>query len=207
MWTDTHSAASSTSVIICKPDGTIKKIRSLSRDSQYPATRYAAQFAPAGNDIYLYGGQTYLQEVRDDLIRLSIKGDRNTEYKMNVVRGAGESPGPRFGHSTTHVPMLDAIVVFGGLNYRERWNFQPLSVDPHLYMYDIPSSTWRKIWLRETATSFRAFHNAVLVDGKLHILGGIDANNLESHVKTCLIIDMTTFTCREIDVPFPTVFL
>ena len=87
VWTDTHSAASSTSVLICKPDGTIKKIKSLSRDSQYPATRYVAQFAPAGNDIYLYGGQTYLQEVRDDLIRLSIKGDRDFLFYDGVIYG------------------------------------------------------------------------------------------------------------------------
>ena len=171
------------------------------RDSKYPATCYAAEFIQVPSEeeaqIFMYEGKTYLEEVMDDFVVMSISAHPSS-FKMDVRNGTGEAPGHRFGHSSTYVPMLNSIAVFGGLEY-ERFTFATLPKDSSLYLFNIETEHRTKVWLN---ISVRAFHSTIVSGEHLIILGGVDATALESHYGSIIRISLRTYNVSEVSTPF-----
>ncbi|XP_072044252.1 uncharacterized protein [Amphiura filiformis] len=199
VWTDTKNPASDTGMLTITTEGVIKSVRSYTRDSIYPSARYATKFCPVPdtNTVFVFGGQTYLQDACQDMLKLTVNAN-NSNFRFEKVIGNGQQPQKCFGHTTTFIASKNAVAVFGGLTYSS-YSYRTSAVEPHLFLFDINSSTWRKVWLNGIQS--RAFHNAEVVGNDLVIFGGSYGDDLEKKFEHLDIINLETYHVHT--VPFP----
>lgn len=115
------------------------------------------------NSFLVIGGFDESQKLRNDVWEFSLCSMVWREHKP-----AGSAPIPRYRH--TAIVLNDYIYVMGGTgDDKQRFN--------DVHVYDIRRETWYEIKnLTATCPAPRSFHQSVLVDGAMYVIGGMSGS-------------------------------
>ncbi len=99
----------------------------------------------------------------------------DNKFQFDKVNLAGECLPGLFGHITTHVPVLNADGVFGGITYDSNGSFRTSSTT---FIFDGQTETsfCKKAWLH--GIQWRVFRHAEFVGKRLFLIGGSSAENV-----------------------------
>ena len=130
------------------------------RTSAKPSARMGHACVVYRNSIIVIGGFDETQQLCNDVWEFSLASMSWREHKSGGTRLLA-----RYRHSA--VVSDDFIFVMGGTGEaKQRFN--------DVFVYDITQETWYEfIFPAESLPSPRSFHQAVLVDGAMYLVGGM----------------------------------
>ncbi|EPR14091.1 Kelch repeat-containing protein [Ruminiclostridium papyrosolvens] len=131
-----------------------------------------------GNKIYIFGGKSYWSGYNKELLVYDLAANTWTTNSDNDPSGREEH---------TAVAINGKMYVFGGINYYSG----SVVYNKDLWEYDPATAKWTK---KKDAPDARSRHEAVVVNGKMYVIGGCnDGNNATS----ILVYDPITDTWEQ----------
>lgn len=114
-----------------------------------------------GNKIYIFGGKYYWAGYIKELLVYDLASNTWTTNSNN---------GPSGREDHTAVAISSKMYVFGGINYSSG----SVVYNKDLWEYDPATAKWTK---KKDAPDARSYHAAVVVNGKMYVIGGYNNGN------------------------------
>ena len=167
--------------------------------NKYIQARFGSSAISINNNIYIHGGQNYLEsKFYGDFYQMQIKEKRVEIIKNHTIYPfeIDKFPCERNSHSIAYYQ--NKIYLFGGGNGQGLLN--------DLWSFDIDKSVWNKHLLSGNEIKGREMHGMVCYNNYLYIFGGrlyeeidknlfrIDLNNFECNLFKQIPIPMCSFT-------------
>lgn len=132
-------------------------------DDSWPCNRHSQSLVLLNDNVYMYGGYTYLGTESDELWAYDLED--NTWVHIRATTASGQKPSPMFGHSA--VSNGSVMWIFGGSFQRE--------ILSELWSFDTELKQWKHV-VRSTCPPSLYYHIAIVTGEVMLTYGGLDEN-------------------------------
>ena len=131
-----------------------------------PAARSGHTFSTVGMKNIVFGGCGRTSEGKAETFGdvWNLDFSNPDLLKWTELQPEGEAPAPRSRHTAT--PVGKKLLVFGGLNHRERYN------DAWMFNSSGKEGSWERLEIEGQPPPPRAHHSAVLIKNQVFFFGG-----------------------------------
>jgi N-acetylneuraminic acid mutarotase len=143
---------------------------------------HSATYLPSQQLLLCFGGEALTKSGKTKMTDqvMVLDTDIMLWYPPSV---SGDIPSGRSGHSATHLPATNELVVFGGV-CDSKW-LRSVSV------LNTQTWQWRTIKAQGNAPKPRSYHSATAIDGRIVVFGG---NNADMCFQTVHVLDTNDWT-------------